>query len=102
MGEGYYSSEPFDEETRHKQSVWEEFRARSVDAANKCIEWLELQDIDPSEYHDSEIEQIYNERWSSTGDIVVSVLNFMWPEIESLAVKLGVPFEPEIGAIDYE
>lgn len=102
MGEGYYSSEPFDDETRHKQAIWEEFQYRSVEAANKCIEWLELQDIDTSTYTDSKIEKIYNERWSSTGDIVVSVLNFVWPEIESMAIKLGVPFQPEIGEIDYE
>ena len=100
MGEGSYSSEPFDEETRHKQAIWEEFKFRSVEAANKSIEWLELQDIDPGKYDFDQIEAIYRERWGSTGDVVISVLNFVWPEIESMAVKLGIPFEPEISEID--
>ena len=42
MAKGNYSPEPFDEETNHRQLVWEEFLVRSVEAANKAIEWLEL------------------------------------------------------------
>lgn len=102
MGEGQYSSEPFDDETRHKQLVWNEFLVQSVEAANKAIEWLELSDLDHELLSDSDIEAKYNERWKSTGDVVISILNFVWPEIESLATKLGVPFEPEIGEIDRE
>lgn len=97
MAEGNHSAEPFDEETNHKQLVWEEFLAKAVEAGNKAIDWLELADYDDDEtISDSELEDIYNERWKTTGDVVVSAYNFLWPEIESLAVKLGVPFEPEI------
>lgn len=97
MAEGNNTSEPFDDETRHKQLIWEEFLAQAVEAGNKAVDWLELADYDDDEtVTDSELERIYNERWETTGDVVVSAYNFLWPEIESLAVKLGVPFEPEI------
>ena len=97
MTAGNYSAQPFDEGTNHKQLVWEEFLAKAIEAGNKAIEWLELEDYDDDEtISDSELEEIYNERWQTTGDVVVSAYNFLWPEIESLAVKLGVPFEPEI------
>lgn len=97
MAKGNNTSEPFDEETYHKQLVWEDFLARSVEAGNKAIDWLELADYDDDEtITEAKLEEIYNERWQTTGDVVVSTYNFLWPEIESLAVKLGVPFEPEI------
>jgi len=100
MAEGNYSSEPFDDETNHKQLVWEDFLARSVEAGNKAIEWLELEDYADDELTDDELEEIYSERWQSTGDVVISAFNFLWPEIESLAIKLGVPFQPEISEIN--
>ena len=100
MAEGNYSSEPFDEETSHKQRLWEEFLAQAVEAGNKAIDWLELQDYADQDIPDGELERIYNERWASTGDVVIAAFNFLWPEIEGLAIKLGVPFEPEISEID--
>lgn len=99
MAEGNYSSEPFDDETSHKQRIWEEFLTRSVEAGNKAIEWLELEDYSDDELSDDELEEIYTHRWQSTGDVVISAYNFLWPEIESLAIKLGVPFEPEVSEI---
>ena len=96
MAKGEYSSEPFDEDTYHKQLVWEEFLERAVEAGNKAIEWLELEDYAEEMVAESVIEEVYNERWASTGDVVMSAYNFLWPEIESLAIKLGVPFQPEI------
>lgn len=99
MAEGNYSPEPFDEETSFKQRVWEEFLTRSVEAANRCIEWFELKDYADDELSEDQLEEVYNERWQSTGDVVISCFNFLWPEIESLAIKLGVPFEPEISEI---
>jgi hypothetical protein len=101
MAKGNYSPEPFDEETNHRQLVWEEFLVRSVEAANKAIEWLELAEYeDETGISDDEIQEIYEQRWESTGTIVTDAFNFLWPEIESLAIKLGVPFEPEISEID--
>lgn len=100
MAKGNYSPEPFDEETAHKQLVWEEFLGRSVDAANKAIQWLELDDYVDRDVSDDELEAVYAERWETTGDVVIAAYNFLWPEIESLAIKLGVPFQPEIGEIE--
>lgn len=100
MAKGKYSPEPFDEETYHKQLVWEEFLERAVEAGNKAIEWFELEDYTDQLISENELEEIYNERWRSTGDIIVSAYNFLWPEIESMATKLGVPFQPEIMEID--
>lgn len=103
MAKGNHSPEPFSEETRHRQAIWEEFLERAVDAGNNAIAWLDLDDIAEQEgISESELEEEYLNRWQSTGDVVITVLNFIWPEIESLAVKLGVPFQPEIGEIDYE
>lgn len=96
MAEGDYSSEPFDEETYHRQLVWEEFLQRAVEAGNKAIDYLELDDYAGEMVAESVLEEVYNERWQSTGDIVMAAYNFLWPEIESLAIKLGVPFQPEI------
>lgn len=103
MAEGNHPSEPFDEETLHKQRIWEEFLSQAVEAGNKAIDWLELADYSgDSEVSDEELEEVYNSRWQSTGDVVIAAYNFLWPEIESLAIKLGVPFQPEIGEIDGE
>ena len=96
MAEGDYSSEPFDEETYHRQLVWEEFLQRAVEAGNKAIDYLELDDYAGEMVAESVLEEVYNERWQSTGDIVMAAYNFLWPEIESLAIKLGVPFQPKI------
>ena len=97
MAEGKYTPEPFDDETYHKQLVWEGFLTKAVEAGNKAVDWLELADYaDDEKITESELADIYDERWQSTGDIVVAAYNFLWPEIESLAIKLGVPFEPEI------
>lgn len=101
MAKGSNSPEPFDEETYHKQQVWEGFLSKAVEAGNKAIDWFELADyVDDETVSESKLEQVYNERWQSAGDIVVAAYNFLWPEIESLAVKLGVPFEPEIFDIE--
>lgn len=103
MAKGNHSPEPFSDETRHKQAVWEEFLERAVNAGNQAIGWLECDDLEGDEsISEDEFGQIYLARWESTGDVVMAVLNFLWPEIESMAVKLGVPFEPEIGEINYE
>ena len=99
MAKGSYSPEPFDEETAHKQLIWEEFLTRSVEAGNKAIEWLELEDYLDQDVSDDELEAVYAERWETTGDVVIAAFNFLWPEIESLAIKLGVPFEPEVSEI---
>lgn len=97
MAEGNYTSEPFDDETYHKQLVWENFLAKAVEAGNKAVDWLELADYaDDEKVTEAELADIYDERWQSTGDVVVAAYNFLWPEIEALAIKLGVPFEPEI------
>lgn len=100
MAEGNYTSEPFDEETYHKQLVWEEFLQRAVEAGNQAIGWLELEDYAEKMVAESTLEEVYNERWASAGDIVMAAYNFLWPEVESLAIKLGVPFQPEIMEID--
>lgn len=102
MGERNDPSEQNEDEINHKDLIWKEFTVRAVEAANKAIEWLELEDIDRETCSEARMEEIYHYRWESTGDIVTSVLNFVWPEIESLAIKLGVPFLPEIGEIDGE
>jgi hypothetical protein len=100
MAKGNYTSEPFDDETYHKQLVWEQFLQDAVEAGNKAIEWFDLADYSEEMVSESELEEVYNERWQSTGDVVVAAYNFLWPEIEALAIKLGVPFQPEIGEID--
>jgi len=101
MAKGNHSPEPFDEDTYHRQLVWEEFLQRAVDAGNKAIEWFELADYaDDGLISESELEEIFNDRWSSTGNVVIAAYNFLWPEIEAMATKLGVPFQPEIMEID--
>ena len=96
MAEGRDPEESFDENSEHRLLVWQEFLVRAVEAGNKAIEWLSLEDIDTTSLGDSEVENLYEQRWSSTGDVVVSAYNFLWPEIESMVIKLGVPFLPEI------
>lgn len=101
MAEGNYSPEPFDEETQHKQLLWESFSTKAVEAANKAIEHLELADYaDDETVTEQQLAEIYDERWQSAANIVVDAYNFIWPEIESLAIKLGVPFEPEVFDIE--
>lgn len=101
MAKGNHPPEPFDEDTVHRQLVWEEFLQRAVDAGNKAIGWLELDDYANDELvSERELEEAYNERWRTTGDVVIAAYNFLWPEIEALATKLGVPFQPEIMEID--
>lgn len=100
MAKGKDSPEPFDEDTYHRQLVWEEFLQRAVEAGNRAIEYLNLEDYSDDMVAESVLEEVYNERWQSAGDIVIAAYNFLWPEIESLAIKLGVPFEPEIMEID--
>lgn len=99
MATGDYSQEPFDDQTWHKQRIWEEFCIRAVEVGNKAIEYFDLADLD-EDLGDDEVNAIYEYRWASTGDVIVSAYNFLWPEIEALATKLGVPFQPEIGEID--
>lgn len=96
MAEGKNPPEPFDEDTYHRQLIWEEFLERAVDAGNKAIGYLNLEDYSDEMVAESTLEEVYMDRWRSAGDIVTSAFNFLWPEIESLAIKLGVPFEPEI------
>lgn len=96
MATGDYSEEPFSEDTHHKQLVWEEFLQRAVEAGNMAMNYLDLVDVDCENLTDDEFEAVYHSRWESTGDIVVAAYNFLWPEIEALAMKLGVPFQPEI------
>lgn len=97
MAEGYDPEEQT-EEQRHKANLWEEFCVRAVDAGNRAIEYLELGDVE-GEYSDDELDEIYLARWESSGLIVESAYNFLWPEIEALAIKLGIPFVPEIATL---
>lgn len=96
MATGDYSEEPFSEETIHKQLIWEEFLQRAVDAGNNAMDWLDMVDVESEKLSDDEFEAVYHSRWESTGDIITAAYNFLWPEIEALAMKLGVPFQPEI------
>ena len=98
MAKGDHSSEPFDEDTYHRQLVWEEFLQRAVDVGNKAVDYFELADLD-EDIDEEEANAIYEYRWQSAGDVVITCFNFLWPEIESLAIKLGVPFQPEIAEI---
>ena len=102
MAEGHYSEEPFSEETHHRQLIWEEFLQRAVEAGNQAMDYLDLVDVESENLTDDEFEAIYHSRWQSTGDIVVTTYNFLWPEIEALAMKLGVPFQPEILELDLD
>jgi len=86
------------EEQRHKIRLWEDFCARAVEAGNRAIEYLELGDVD-GDYSDEELDEIYLARWESSGVIIESVFNHLWPEIEGLAIKLGVPFVSEVAAL---
>ena len=52
------------------------------------------------EYSDAELDEIYSARWESAGVIIEAAYNFLWEEVESLAIKLGVPFLPEIADLD--
>ena len=97
MAEGHYPEDEA-EDKRHRLKIWEEFCERAVDAGNRAIEFFELGDVE-DEYGDAELNEIYLARWESSGVIVEAAYNFIWPEIESLAIKLGVPFIPEINEI---
>ena len=100
MAERYDSQgEDWDEEKYHKSSLWEDFCIKAVEAGNKAIEYLELGDVE-GEYSDDELDEIYSARWEHPGLIVEAAYNFLWPEIEGLAIKLGVPFIPEIASLD--
>ena len=99
MAEGYdQEDEEWTDEQHHKLSLWEEFCATAVAAGNKAIEYLELGDVE-GEYSDEELDEIYTARWENSGIIVEAAYNFLWPEIEALAIKLGVPFLPEISEL---
>jgi hypothetical protein len=98
MAEGHNQEGPT-EDQHHKLLVWEEFCKNAVAAGNRAIEYLELGDVEPDEYDDAALDEIYAARWESAGVIVESVLNHVWEEVESLAIKLGVPFLPEIAEI---
>lgn len=87
------------EDESHRLLIWEDFCKNIVNSGNKAIEYLELGDIEPDEYDDTALDEIYAARWESAGVIVEAVLNFVWAEVEGLAIKLGVPFLPEISEI---
>lgn len=100
MAERYDSEgETWDESERHKILLWEDFCSRAVEAGNKAIEYFELADV-KDEYSDAELDEIYSARWESPGVIIEAAYNFLWSEIEGLAIKLGVPFLPEIAEIN--
>lgn len=99
MAERDDPEESFSEESAHKLALWEEFLVRAVEAGNKAISYLELEDTDIESMSDDELEDEYSKRWAGAGEIVVEAYNFLWPEIEALAMKLGVPFLPEIEAL---
>lgn len=100
MAEGYNpEGTSWSEAERHKVLLWEDFCAKAVEAGNKAIEYLELADLE-DEYSDEELDEIYSARWEHPGLIVEAAYNFLWPEIEGLAIKLGVPFIPEIASLD--
>lgn len=102
MAEGHDpQAESGREAKHHKILIWEEFCQRATTAGNKAIEYLELGDVQ-DEYSDDELNEIYTARWESPGVVVEATLNLLWPEIEALAIKLGVPFLPEIASIDEE
>lgn len=88
-----------DQSERHKILLWEDFCSRAVEAGNRAIEYLELGDI-KDEYGEDALDEIYLSRWESAGAIVEAAYNMLWPEIETLAIKLGVPFIPEIAEIN--
>jgi hypothetical protein len=98
MAERHDSEGPTEDEA-HRLRIWEEFCKNAVSAGNKAIEYLELGDIAPDEYDDTALDEIYAARWESSGVIVEAVLNHVWSEVEGLAIKLGVPFLPEIAEI---
>lgn len=100
MAEGYDSeAESWGEEKYHKARIWEDFCRRATEAGNRAIEYLELGDVE-GEYSDDELDEIYTARFESPGVIIEAAYNFLWPEIEGLAIKLGVPFLPEIASIN--
>lgn len=99
MATGDHTPGPLNEEAWHRQLIWEEFCHRATEVGNKAIEYFDLADLD-DDLDEEEVTAIYEYRWASTGDVIVAAYNFLWPEIESLAIKLGVPFQPEIGEID--
>lgn len=100
MAEGYnQEGSGWDEEKHHKARIWEEFCKRATEAGNRAIEYLELGDVD-GEYSDDELDEIYTARWDGPGIVVEAAYNFLWPEVEALAIKLGVPFLPEISEIN--
>jgi hypothetical protein len=74
--------------------------------ANNAEKWLNLDDLisddDAEEYvvdEDTVLEE-QEKRWHCSKCVVRDILNHIWPEIESLAIKLGVPFQPEIMYLD--
>lgn len=105
MGKGQHPSAegPAD----HRLEIWDQFCERFMRQANAAESWLNLDDLvdqsgDGEQYvvdDDSVIEQ-QEKRWHCSKCVVRDVLNYVWPEIESLAIKLGVPFQPEIMYLD--
>ena len=106
MGTGQHSSEQSPKD--HKLEIWTQFCDRFMQQANFAEGWLNLDDLisadDPEEYsvgEDTVLEE-QEKRWHCSKCVVRDILNYVWPEIEGLAIKLGVPFEPEIMYINEE
>lgn len=97
----------------HRLELWEQFCERFIRASKEAQKWLDCSDLEKDgpdgttyvdEHGDSidedEYWDIQAERMHCSTCIVRDVLNFVWPEVESLAIKLGVPFKPDIMSMD--
>ncbi len=97
----------------HRLELWDQFCVRFIRASKEAQEWLDCKDLekegpegtffvndDGEVITEDEQWEIQSDRMHCSTCIIRDVLNFVWPEVESLALKLGVPFKPDISSID--
>jgi hypothetical protein len=93
-------------EANYKADVFDQFCERFDAKVREAERYLACEDFfdengEPT-IPEEEIWDIEAERHHCNVCIMREVLYILWPEIESLAIKLGVPFKSEIATIDEE
>lgn len=88
-------------EAKHRHEIFLQFCNRFTQKVKEAEEYLELVDLIDESTDDyivtaDELFEEQSQRWHCGKCILRDALEHIWPEIESLAIKLGVPYESQM------
>lgn len=88
-------------EAKHRHEIFLQFCNRFTQKIREAEDYLELEDLVDEDTDDYIVtaEELFEEqskRWHCGKCILRDAMEHIWPEIESLAIKLGVPYESQM------